>query len=132
MKHLQPYLIFTGNCEEALHFYAECLGGEITMLMRYSESPLDIPPEHGNRVFNSAFRAGDITFMASDNLPGQTHNPGSNFSMFVTFSDSAEQLCAFDDLSDGGRVLMPLKGSFGMVQDRFDVRWMLALKGDES
>ena len=28
---LNPYLAFGGDCEEALNFYKECLGGKITM-----------------------------------------------------------------------------------------------------
>ncbi len=128
MKRLQPYLIFAGNCEEALTHYARCLGGQIVMLQRYSESPLDVAEEHGSRVFNSVFRADDITFMASDNLPEHMLQSGSNFAMFVTFSDPSEQARTFEELGRDGRVLMPLREGFGMLQDRFEVRWMLALE----
>jgi len=30
---LNPYLYFNGQCEEALKFYEQCLGGKITFLM---------------------------------------------------------------------------------------------------
>ena len=132
MKRLQPYLIFAGNCEEALNYYASCLGGDIVMLQRYSESPLDVAEEHAARVFNSAFRSEDIAFMASDNLPQQKLDVGSNFSMFVTFSDAAEQDRTFEALARDGRVLFPLRGGFGMLEDRFRMRWMLALEEDSS
>jgi PhnB protein len=37
--HVQPYLFFDGRCEEALEFYGKKLGAEVTMLMRFKESP---------------------------------------------------------------------------------------------
>ena len=40
---IEPYLTFDGNCEEALEFYCKCLGGKVTMLMRYAGSPMDTP-----------------------------------------------------------------------------------------
>ena len=30
MKHVTPYLIFDGNCREAMNFYKQCIGGELT------------------------------------------------------------------------------------------------------
>lgn len=69
MKRLQPFLIFDGDCEEVLDFYAECLDGEIVMLQRFSESPLEVAEDHGDRVFNAAFRAEKVAFMASNNPP---------------------------------------------------------------
>ena len=36
---VQPYVFFEGRCEEAVEFYRKELGVEITMLMRFKESP---------------------------------------------------------------------------------------------
>jgi PhnB protein len=36
---LNTFLNFGGNCEEALRFYKQHLGGKITMLMRRAEQP---------------------------------------------------------------------------------------------
>src|SRR3569833_1059733 len=41
---VQHYLFFHGDCEEALAFYKKALAAEITMLMRYNESPEPPPP----------------------------------------------------------------------------------------
>ena len=30
MPTLNPYLTFNGNCREAMTYYKECLGGELT------------------------------------------------------------------------------------------------------
>ena len=37
--HIEPYLFFEGRCEEAVEFYRMALGAEVTMLMRYKDSP---------------------------------------------------------------------------------------------
>lgn len=44
MLVVQPYLNFNGRCEEAIEFYRKALGAEVTMLMRYKDSP--DPHEH--------------------------------------------------------------------------------------
>ena len=36
---LQPYLFFDGRCEEAIEFYEKVLGADVTMLMRFKDSP---------------------------------------------------------------------------------------------
>lgn len=36
---VQPYLSFDGRCEEAIQFYQHALGAEVTMLVRFKDSP---------------------------------------------------------------------------------------------
>lgn len=126
--HLKPYLIFPGTCQEALTFYANCLGGDIVLLQTYADSPLDVDPSYGDRIFNAEVQAGDMAFMASDNLPDQELIAGTNFALFVAFGDAEEQKQVFEALGEGGRVMMPLDGGFGMLEDRYKVRWMLAFE----
>ena len=42
---VQPYLFFEGRTEEAIDFYRKVLGAEVTMLMRFKDSP---PPTQPN------------------------------------------------------------------------------------
>ena len=65
---VQPYLFFEGRCEEALAFYRGALGAEVTMLMRFKESPDPgmVPPGTENKVMHASFRIGETTVMASD------------------------------------------------------------------
>jgi len=37
---LNPYLYFDGQCEEAFRFYEKCLGGKITFMMTWEDSPM--------------------------------------------------------------------------------------------
>ncbi len=129
-----PYLNFDGRCEEALEFYRRALGAEVTMLMRYKDSPE--PPGPGmcapgteNKVMHSSFRIGDSTVMASDcHSAGKTSFQG--FSLSLTLPSAAEAQKRFAALAEGGTVQMPLaktffSASFGVVTDRFGVSWMI-------
>ncbi|MEM7333924.1 MAG: VOC family protein [Chloroflexota bacterium] len=126
MKEVIPYLMFSGSCHEALNFYKSCLNGEIVSLQTVGDSPLDVPAEFQDRIFDSEFRAEGVRFKASDDMPGQEVVKGGNFAMFVTFSDQQEQKRVFDELSNGGQVQFPLENNFGMLIDKYQVQWMLA------
>ena len=126
MKKLNPYLMFSGNCKEALTFYKECLDGEIVSMQTFANSPIDVPDEYAQRIFNSEFRAEGVFFMASDDLPNKQVNKGSNFALFVIFSEKEEQEKVYTKLSEGGKALFPLENGFGMLVDKFGIQWMLA------
>jgi PhnB protein len=131
---VQPYLFFDGRCEEALDFYRSALGAEVTMLMRFKDSPVPpepgtVPPLAGDKVMHSSFRVGEATVMASDGrCLGQPSFQG--FSLSLAAPDDAEAERLFASLADGGQVQMPLtktffSSRFGMVADRFGVSWMV-------
>jgi len=126
MKAAMPYLVFTGNCREALEFYADCLDGEIVSIQTVGESPLQVEGEHQNRIFDSEFRAENLRFKASDDMPGHEVSAGTNFSIFLLFDDADKQKQIFDSLSQGGQIQFPLENNFGMVTDKYKVQWMLA------
>jgi PhnB protein len=131
---VEPYLFFDGRCEEAIEFYRKALDAEVTMLMRYKESPEPpppgmMPPGSENKVMHSNLRIGETMVMASDgNCQGKPSFQG--FSLSVTAPNPAEAERMFAALADGGQVQMPLGKTFfspcfGMVADRFGVSWMI-------
>ena len=131
---VEPYLFFNGRCEEAVEFYRSALGAEVTMLMRYKDSPDPpppgmVPPGSEDKVMHASFRIGDTTVMASDGTcSGQPSFQG--FSLSLTVPDEAEADRRFASLADGGQVQTPLaktffSSRFGMVADRFGVSWMI-------
>jgi PhnB protein len=133
---VQPYLFFDGRCEEAVEFYKRALGAEVTMLMRFKDSPEPpdpgmVPPGSGDKVMHTSFRIGDTTVMASDGrCQGQPSFAG--FSLSLTAPDDAEAERLFAALAEGGQVQMPLaktffSSRFGMVADRFGVPWMIVV-----
>jgi PhnB protein len=128
---VQPYLFFDGRCEEAVEFYRRALGAEVTMLMRFKESPdpAGVPAGGEDKVMHMSFRIGETTVLASDGqcLGGPTFQ---GFSLSLTVSNDAEAERTYAALADGGQVQMPLaktffSSRFGMVADRFGVSWMV-------
>ena len=131
---VQSYLFFDGRCDEALEFYRRTLRAEVTMLMRFKDSPEPhqpgmVPPGSENKVMHASFRIGDSTVMASDGrCLGKPNFQGFSLSLSVPNDAEAERL--FAALGDGGQVQMPMaktffSSRFGMVADRFGVPWMI-------
>lgn len=130
---VQPYLFFDGRCEEAIEFYREKLGADVTMFVRFKDVPDEqadmIPAGAENKVMHARFRIGDTAVMASDGLC-QGHPNFEGFCLSVTASSAADAEFMFAALSDGGSVQIPLAKTFfspryGMVSDRFGVSWMI-------
>jgi PhnB protein len=131
---VQPYLFFDGRCEEALEFYRKTLGAEVTMLMRFKESPEPMPadmcpPGSDDKVMHASFTIGETTLMASDGR-AQGKPVFQGFSLSLSAPNDAEAQRLYNALSEGGKVQMPLAktfyaSSFGMLADRFGVSWMV-------
>ncbi len=128
---VQPYLFFEGRCQEALEFYRQALGAEVTALMRFKESPDPgmIQPGSEDKVMHASFRVGEATVLASDGRCGG-HPSFQGFALSLTVANEAEADRLFGALVDGGQVIMPLTTTFfsprfGMTTDRFGVSWMV-------
>ena len=129
---LHPYLLFDGNCAQAMEFYQSCLGGTLA-LMRVSESPMknQMPRELQDRVINARLKSGPIDISASDWLH-QTRTPkqGNTLCLYISGAPSLEIKGYFDKLSaeSDQTLLDPLRempfGSYGALTDKFGVRWM--------
>ena len=72
--------------------------------------------------------------MVSDGCDDRANFDG--FQLALTFGTEAEATQAFNALSEGGTVKMPLTKTFwspcfGMVTDRFQVDWMVMVPGEQ-
>jgi PhnB protein len=134
VMHVQPYLFFEGRCDEALSFYRDALGAEVTELVRYKQNPDPggCAPGMEDKVMHCSFRIGDTVVWASDGMcHGQTKFHG--FSLAITVSVETEAERIFAALSEGGQVQAPLVKTFfsplfGMTHDRFGVLWMIMVE----
>jgi PhnB protein len=131
MKEVVTYLIFDGNCREAMTFYQKCLGGEL-QVMPFSEAPGEHPPEAKDRTMHARLSKGLTILMASDTMPGMPFSQGNNFSVSIGCESQQEIESFFAALGEGGKVNMPLQDTFwgahfGMLVDRFGIHWMLNL-----
>jgi len=128
---LNTFLNFGGNCEEALRFYEQHLGGSITMLMRREEQPGQPVtwPGWERSVQYAVMNLGETQLMASDVPPDRFQPMRSVYlSLTVDSPDEAERIWAL--LSDGAQIFMPMAESFfatrfGQLRDKFGTSWMV-------
>lgn len=129
MAQLNAYLTFNGNCEEAMNFYAKCLNGEIVATNRFSEMP-EVPAGSENNIMHMELRAGEMTLFAADNMPGQpAPTAGTNITLSIMTTNIEEQTTMFNNLAEGGHIIMPLENTFwgarfGMLVDKYGFNWM--------
>jgi PhnB protein len=136
---IEPYLFFSGRCEEALAFYSTALGAETTFMMRYSDSPEATPPGmlapgFENKVMHATFTIAGNTLMTSDGCDDKTSFSG--FKLSLSLPTQAETERAFNLLAEGGSIQMPLSKtfwspSFGMLTDRFGLGWMVSVEDEQ-
>jgi PhnB protein len=129
--HLSPYLMFNGNCEEALKFYEQALGANIKAVMKNEGTPAaeHVPPEWLDKVLHTTFSVDDNVLMASDAPPGH-YAPPQGISIALGLNDSARGEEIFNKLAEGGTVQLPYSATFwakgfGMCVDRFGIPWMV-------
>jgi len=136
MASVTPYLLFPGNCEEAMEFYARALDGEILALQRFGDAPESQGPAGmADKVLHCVLAADDVIIMASD-VPEGEAAPSKSVSLSLDFESLEEQKSAFDALSEGGIVTMELQDTFwgakfGMVTDRYGMSWMFNYDEDD-
>ncbi len=130
-----PYLHFNGNCQQAMTFYKECLGGELS-LQTVGESPMadQMPAELKDRVLHSVLTRDGFVLMASDVMePGEMVR-GNTISLSVSGGSKAEIEPIFAKLTEGGNINHPLKeeffGTYGDLIDRFGIAWMFQAEGN--
>lgn len=132
MAQLSPYLRFNGNCREAMTFYQECLGGELSV-QTFAESPMasQAPAEVQNKVVHARLASDSIEILGSDMSPGpEGLIKGNDFTLSLNCGSEQEIHTLFSKLVAGGSVEHPLGvefwgGIFGMLTDKFGVSWMM-------
>src|SRR6185312_10932315 len=97
-----PFLLFDGNCAEAMTFYHQCLGGELT-LTRLGDTPMkdQFPAEKHARMINAHLKSGAIEISATDWMAAPALEPklGNTFAVFVVGGAYAELRAVFDKLA---------------------------------
>jgi PhnB protein len=128
---LNPYLNFGGNCAEAFQFYEKQLGGEITMMMRFSDQPdpKNIPKGMEDGVLYVNMQLAGSEVMGSD-VAADRFQPMRSVYLSLSLDSDAEAERVYALLKDGGEIFMPMAETFfasrfGMVRDRFGTSWMI-------
>ena len=133
---LNPYLNFKDTTREAMEFYKGVFGGKLDM-NTFKEFQASQVPADDDLIMHAQLEADGILFMAADTPSHMEYSPGSNFSMSLSGEDEARLRGYFDKLQEGGTVLQPLEkaswgDTFGMLVDRFGVRWLVNVSQDQA
>ncbi len=126
---LNPYLSFKDTARDAMTFYQEVFGGDLT-INTFGEYGAEGAAGDGVMHANLSTPSG-FTLMASDLPPGMEETPaGSTISISLSGDDADELRGYWDALSADGTVTMPLEkqmwgDEFGMCTDKFGVAWMV-------
>lgn len=141
---VNPYINFNGNCEEAFNLYRSVFGGQFDYIGRFK----DMPPQEGqpplmqhdaDKIMHISLAISKEThIMGSDVIEGMSPNVvfGTNFSISVNATSSAEADRLYNGLSAGGHTTMPMSSTFwgsyfGMCTDRFGIMWMISAEPEK-
>ena len=131
MKNVISYLTFNGNCREAMEFYKECVGGELSF-QTIGESPMSekMPKKMKNSILQATLTNGNVVIMATDITPQSGLVKGNNISLLLDCSSEVEIETLYKKLLVGGYANHPLEETFwgalfGDVTDKYGNHWLL-------
>jgi len=133
MLKCTPFLLFDGNCAEAMTFYHECLGGDLT-LVKLGDTPMkdQLPAEKHDMIINAHVKNGNLDISASDWMASPALEPlqGNTFAIFVLGEGYQELKALFDKLAVRANAQwfqelhdMPF-GTYGQFFDSYGVQWI--------
>ena len=138
-SRLNPYLSFQGNAREAMEFYRDVLGGELT-LTTFGEGGMSQEPGVADKIMLAQLETpSGYTLMGSD-AANETHDvvgSGVQISLSGDPSADAELSGYFAKLLEGAGteieplVTAPWGDKFGMLTDRFGIMWMVNISGNQ-
>ena len=140
MLHTSPFLLFNGNCAEAMTFYQQCLGGEL-LLTKLGDTPMkeQFPAQKHNRIIYARLKNKSIDLSATDWMASPALEPkqGNTFSIYLTGDNYIELKNVFDKLATeankDNNTFIQLKempfGIYGQLTDKYNVAWIF--KGDK-
>jgi PhnB protein len=130
MSGIHSYLIFNGNCREAMTYYQECLGGEL-VFQTIGASPLSekMPKKMKDMILHAVLTKGNLLLMGSDMVPETGLTRGNAISLLLNSGSEKELKSWYKKLAAGGQIIHPLQKNFsgalfGELTDKFGNYWL--------
>lgn len=128
---IHAYLTFNGNCREAMQFYRDCLGGELT-LQTVGDSPMagKLPETMRQRILHATLNNDALVLLGSDMVGERGLARGNSVSLMLECGSEREIRDLYDRLAQGGEATHPLENTFwgalfGDLTDRYGQHWLL-------
>ncbi len=138
-SRLNPYITLDGKARQALEFYRDVLGGELT-LSTFAENGMGDDPAVADQIMHGQLESpSGYTLMVSDSPPGAAAQQNSGIQISLSGDASADDELSgyYDKLAAAGTVVEPLVTApwgdkFGMVTDQFGILWMVNIAGNQA
>lgn len=132
---INPYINFGGRAREAFEFYQKALGGKLDLLAAGPAGPPK-PAGPDDQIMHGRLESDGAIIMGTDGMKEYPAKVGENFAIALGGSDHERLANIFDQLSEGGKVKMPLKeeswgDTFGWLEDKFGINWMVNISKAE-
>jgi PhnB protein len=126
---ISPHLCFNGQCRAAFTAYQRILGGTLTTMLTYGESPMaqQVDARWHDRIVHATLQFGDIELTGTDLLSTDNIKP-QGFFVTLTVEDSERAHQIFSMLAERGTIGLPFQSTFwspgfGVVVDEFGMPW---------
>lgn len=131
-----PYLIFNGNCVEAIKLYEKAFNTKANCF-KYKDAPpsehYPIQPDTEELVMHGVLPIGKSAIYIADTTPDQPTAP-SNGSFPCVELDNAEAVkTAFEVLKEGGKIFCEAQETFwnkcyAELEDKFGLKWSIMIE----
>ena len=134
MKRIDAYLFFENECREAMTFYQECLGGDLSLMPMGESAVADqLPADKKHLIMHSSLVNGGVILHGADNCMGNILVKGKTMALTLNCSSDEEVYDLYNKLSAGGIAAHTPRvefwgDTFGMLTDKYGVDWMLSYR----
>ena len=128
-SRLNPYLNFNGNARQAMEFYANVFGGNLSLSTFAQFGASDSPD--AERIMHGMLETdAGYVIMGADITSDMEYHSMTGFSVSLSGDDADILRGYWEKLSASGTTTMPLQrqvwgDEFGMCVDEFGVSWLV-------
>ncbi|MEG1587158.1 MAG: VOC family protein [Bacteroidales bacterium] len=135
---IEPFLIFDGDCSDAIAFYMKVFDGAQLKIQTYGDEKQHLAKEHvkvtprwEDKIMHASFVLPDGNkIMLRDREEQMEFHEGNVSALALEFATQEDLDKIFHALSQDGTVDVPLQKKFwhamyGEITDKFKKRWLL-------
>ena len=126
MNKLIPHLYFDGNCIEAINFYLDIFNGEIEILDKFKDQPLEVDEKISNLIMHGQLDFNFGSVCVSDSIQNQPKKQ-----LIWLNLDNKEEMDQYVNLISEGAMVesnQTIHGDYSAeITDRFNITWKFKL-----